>query len=608
MNAVRTFFQGKTEFRVWMLLPMLLGPIADYYLMEAFVMNPFVETRWRAQILNILFYELVMLALFFVIGKLSIALEAETVFFAIVGLTNYAVLEFRSTPIVPWDFFSIGTGVSVLGSYDLTWTSRQTLVVLGFAIVYFLQLPAKWKLSRKKWGLRLGGCVGAIVVFVSLGTDIQSDAGVNRWHLYPFLFTPTIMAERNGFFATYIMDHQYLRVEKPAGYTAEEAESLLRDSASGEKMDDTGDASPTQAERLPNIIVIMDEAFSDLAVLGDFETNVDDMPFLHAMQAGEKNTITGYLNVSVKGGNTANTEFEFLTGDTMAFLPTGSIPYQQYIRHDLNALPAYLKTLGYETTAIHPYRAAGWSRNTVYPRLGFDTMLFQDDFVSPTYVRNYISDESSFAKIIEVYEEGKDLAPQFIFNVTMQNHGGYTDAYQNLEESVTATDLSSAPLNRYLSLISLTDYALAGLVTFFENQEEPTILVFFGDHQPNDTIASVIAPEIMRSRVQDVETSTDLEKRRYLVPYLIWANFDIEGATERDTSVNYLAAETLLAAGLPLSDYLNFLTVQESRYPVLSAECAVDSNGNVFDPEDLFPELNDYRKVQYYELFDAAQN
>lgn len=59
-----------------------------------------------------------------------------------------------------------------------------------------------------------------------------------------------------------------------------------------------------------------------LAILGDFQTNKDYMPYFHSMQ-GADDTISGYLNVSVCGGNTANTEFEFLTGNTMAFLPQG---------------------------------------------------------------------------------------------------------------------------------------------------------------------------------------------------------------------------------------------------------------------------------------------
>ena len=146
---------------------------------------------------------------------------------------------------------------------------------------------------------------------------------VNRFHLYPFLFTPAYMSQADGFAVTFLMDLKYLTVDKPEGYDAADAKETLKSYETEEKDAEEGE--------LPNVIVIMDEAFSDPAVLGDMQTNEDYMPFIHSLQQGADHTVTGYLNVSVKGGNTANTEFEFLTGNSMNFLPSGSIPYQQYI-------------------------------------------------------------------------------------------------------------------------------------------------------------------------------------------------------------------------------------------------------------------------------------
>ena len=98
----------------------------------------------------------------------------------------------------------------------------------------------------------------------------------------------------------------------------------------------------------------MDEAFSDLSILGDFEVNEDYMPFMHSLQEKGNNTVTGMATVSVCGGNTANSEFEFLTANTMEYLPNGSIPYQQYIKKETPSLAWYLQSLGYETYAQHP--------------------------------------------------------------------------------------------------------------------------------------------------------------------------------------------------------------------------------------------------------------
>ena len=135
------------------------------------------------------------------------------------------------------------------------------------------------------------------------------------------------------------MELKYISVDKPANYSESAVEEILKPY--------TEEDQNTAPERRPNIIVIMNEAFSDPAVLGSFETNEDYMPYVHSILNGAvENTISGYLNVSVLGGNTANTEFEFLTGNTMAFLPQGSVAYQQYLKRQMPSLASPSKRSG----------------------------------------------------------------------------------------------------------------------------------------------------------------------------------------------------------------------------------------------------------------------
>lgn len=281
------------------------------------------------------------------------------------------------------------------------------------------------------------------------------------------------MTKVNGMAVTFAMDLKFVAVDKPDGYSRQKAKELL-DSYVG--TDDN--TAITDKSDYPNIIVVMDEAFSDLSVLGGFDTNTDYMPFVHSLEKGNENTITGYLNTSVCGGNTADTEFEFLTGNTMAFLPVGSIPYQQYIKSTTPSLASYLKSIGYATYAQHPYYGSGWNRDTVYPLLGFDNLSFMQDYSNQRFVRKYISDETSFDRIIETYENKPDGQPAFIFNVTMQNHGGYTDTYYGFDNTVTADKLNNSALDQYLSLIKMTDEDLKNLIEYFSNVDEKTIVVF----------------------------------------------------------------------------------------------------------------------------------
>lgn len=162
----------------------------------------------------------------------------------------------------------------------------------------------------------------------------------------------------------------------------------------------------------------------------------------------------------------------------MAFLPVGSIPYQQYIKSTTPSLASYLKSIGYATYAQHPYYGSGWNRDTVYPLLGFDNLSFMQDYSNQRFVRKYISDETSFDRIIETYENKPDGQPAFIFNVTMQNHGGYTDTYYGFDNTVTADKLNNSALDQYLSLIKMTDEDLKNLIEYFSNVDEKTIVVF----------------------------------------------------------------------------------------------------------------------------------
>ncbi|RHI25110.1 LTA synthase family protein [Agathobacter rectalis] len=584
-------------------------PIAAFYLMEFYEHNPFEEVRFMAGFFNIILFELIAWILYFVTGRAKWALRAVFIVAMVFGLINHYVMLFRSTPFVPWDIFSIGTATSVASNYDFAPTAGVVVVTVIFIalimLMHFVDFRIKWKFRFRLIPTVLG--ILALCLFVNAlqDEDFQTDN-----YLYPFLFTPAYMTKVNGMAVTFAMDLKFVAVDKPDGYSRQKAKELL-DSYTG--TDDN--TAITDKSDYPNIIVVMDEAFSDLSVLGGFDTNTDYMPFVHSLEKGNENTITGYLNTSVCGGNTADTEFEFLTGNTMAFLPVGSIPYQQYIKSKTPSLASYLKSIGYATYAQHPYYSSGWNRDTVYPLLGFDNLSFMQDYSNQRFVREYISDETSFDKIIETYENKPDGQPAFIFNVTMQNHGGYTDTYYGFDNTVTADKLNNSALDQYLSLIKLTDEDLKNLIEYFSNVDEKTIVVFFGDHQPNDTVAS----SVLAANGMDYNNLSNEElKLRYQVPYVIWANYDIDEATGKDTSVNYLAANVLKAAGVPTNDYQSFLLKLQEEYPIISAvrtdktaDKTLDKASNKSDKatgskkkqadSDM---LNDYKLLQYYRLFD----
>lgn len=577
---------------------LIIIPVLNFWLLEWFTHNPFETMKPYVQWMNVALFWFSALFLFGLTGRVSRALGIQTVFCIIYGLANYFVLEFRGAPIQPWDILSIGTAASVADNYEYKLDKDALTALIGLLVLLVMEffLRAGFPRSGKKrriWIARTALClVTGLLCFGYTKMLHNEDFVQKKLRLYDKLFTPTTIQFKNGTVTAFLMELQYMSVEKPAGYSEDSAKEAL---ASYETAD--------VPERTPNIIVIMNEAFSDPAVLGQFSTNEDYMPFVHSLLDGAEDTVSGLLNVSVKGGNTANTEFEYLTGSSMAFLPYGSIPYQQYIKDETPSMASWLSDFGYRTVAMHPYRAAGWDRNKVYPLMGFDEMYFEEFYEDSALVRKYVSDEADYEKLIRIYEQKEPGEPLFLFNVTMQNHSSYNDwaDYDNFTPDITADGIDSDVLSAYLSLMKLSDQAIEELVQYFSEEEEDTVIVFFGDHQPTD---SVINPILKLNGTTSSALSPEEEAGRYQVPFFIWANYDIEEESGLNISANYLASRTLDAAGLPKPGYFSFLTELEKQVPVISANHVSLSDGTFSAADEQDDLLNEYRTFQYYQLFE----
>ena len=578
-------------------------------------------------VLNLLFFYVLYGLLTALTGSVRMGFRLATLVPMLFGLTNYFVVSFRGSPIVPWDLLSFGTAASVADNYEFVLSWKAFYSVLAFIWMILLSSKSTVKLGRKK--LRVISIAAyAALMFLYVG-EIQNSAVQSFFGMDTTLFTLNVLYRNNGIAAAFLGNLRFLNIEQPSGYSVDKVEALMKQVEADEQGEEDAKNEPetdaqgetvqaTQAEtnataeteapassgQYPNIVVIMNEAFSDLSVWGDFATSEEVMPFFKSLQ---QEAVGGELYVSVKGGNTANTEFEFLTGDTMGFLPKGSIPYQQYINDETPSLASYLKTLGYSTTAIHPYNRTGWDRDTVYEKFGFDEFLDKDSFSSPYRLRGYISDKSAFDKIREQFSIKGDDERKFIFEVTMQNHGGYSretpdfNIYLTLPE-VTGKTTSVVATEKYLTLINQTDRALEELIDYFKEQDEPVIVVMFGDHQPSDYITNVI------QRICGATTSDSLAdlEQGYRVPFVMWSNYGLEHKYYDGISVNYLSSILMENAGIPLTGYQTFLKKLMETLPVINANVYRDVDGNFYNYEDdaYSGELKDYQMLQYNHLVD----
>ena len=466
-----------------------------------------------------------------------------------------------------------------------------------------LKMRLKFKMSK----FRGAGIAVMCAAFMGFCSYVQTDAAIKTFDMDTTLFTPTVYYRNNGLALSFIVNLRYLKIDKPEGYSQEEL-AKIQDAISSENSDSNVSADNIDLTKKPNIVVIMNEAFSDLSVLGDYTTNTEVMPFINSLS---ENTQKGWMYSSVKGGNTANTEFEFLTGLSMYFLPTGSIPYQQYIKSEVPSLASQLSSIGYTSVSMHPYYPKGWNRNTVYDDLGFEEKYFKDDFSNPEILRTYISDWTTYQKIISRYEEKSSDERLFVFDVTMQNHGSYVKRYSNFIPDVSVLGGSGTYLKateQYLSLIKRSDEAFKQLVEYFEKQSEPTIIMMFGDHQPADYITNVVDTGKKTgsndASVTSLGTGSD-RKERYMVPFVMWANYDINESQGEETSANYLAVRLLKAAGLPLTDFQSYLSDLQQNVPFISAHALKENTGTDCGEEEAEALLKIYKKLLYNDLFDT---
>lgn len=612
----------------WSRLIFWLSPLAALFMVEIMnEKNPFMNLNFEEFIMNMAWYVILLFVFWLMFGRRRRAATVYMLVMFVLGMVNHFVLIYRGRILFPQDITSWQTAANVAGEYDLTPDSyiwgAAAILVLWMVLIRFVMSPQyKREYFRKK----------AVTLTLS---------ALSAGYCFAFFFTPWLPSvgieaqqwrtQSNGFVLNFTLALRYSRVEKPDGYSqdsvTELAEQLSQEHTdssmtlynapyiSSQYEADTQDNSDTPQELLivatdesgtqpTNIICIMDESFGDLAIFDTMQMSEDSIPFYHSLT---ENTIKGWMYSPVTGAGTANVEYEFLTGNSVSFLPDETTAYQLYVKDNMPSLFSWAKSLGFSTTAMHPYYSSGWNRVQVYQDFGVDTQLYNTDFVSPLYVRGYISDQSDFEKIQEITTAANG-EKTFLFNVTMQNHGGYRQGWNNLLHSVYLTgDLygCSQYTEQYLNLMAETDRQLEKLIEYYSNVDEPTMIVLFGDHQGK--LSSWFYEYKLYGKDLDTRTLEELEQM-YVTPFLVWTNYDSQEAQDVMLSTNYLGVLTAMVSNYPTTGYMKFLSDVYEDLPVLQTIGYINRDGLLTDDSANLTKtqqalLEQYQTMSYYNLF-----
>ena len=586
-NPKKNFYQKW----IWQGATLLLTPLTAVWLMQLayggapWSMSPAV-TAANALCIALLYWPLCGLT-----GRIAPCCVGIHVAAGLWGAANHFVNAFRGTPILPWDLSALGTAAAVAGSYRFVPTGAMLVAIaltVSLAVLLFQkEHSAMLRLGRGKWWMRLV-CLGAGLACVGMlfPTQKLKDLGVQT-----DVWDQAGSYQTGGCLATFLRNTEFLEVEEPEDTSTERLEQIV-------SAVERPEPAEVSVER-PNIVAIMNESWADFEAYGTLSLSESVTDYIRSLD----NAIFGHAYTSVFGAGTSASEFEFLTGNSMAFLPSGSIPYQQYVLGPTASLASQLKELGYDTLAFHPGEKTSWQRDRAYPNLGFDSYKYGDLMdVLQTFEHGYVSDQSDFNQIIWEFEHKEEGQPLFLFNVTIQNHGGYTDAEYPAEVTLTDAPGQYPMAEQYLTLANKTDEAFRTLVEYFSAQEEPTILVMFGDHQPS------LEQEFLDRAYGVLPSEMTMEQYmgKYFVPFVIWANYPLPEEGPEVTSLNFLGQYLLRYAGLEGTAYNSFLWQLQEQLPAITFVGYVDSEGHAYshlETNEFTAFIEDYQRVQYNNLF-----
>ena len=591
---------------------------------------------------------------------------------AAIGIAEYFVITFKSMPIQPGDLFALSTAATVAGSYtyELSPYCFMGLAAAAAGIALIARIPrsacgreprrsdkvadvtgnatdsttvptdtpkaapaepanatsaetgeptaeeahtekptrkAKLPLSvDRRTALIAGAALGAqafISYYDTLGIKLHTWKPLDSYY-------------SQGFLPTFISSAQKMVPPKPKHYSGRDTAALIKRLAGRWSRGVHGVTNPDRAaavaqfEQLkPSVICIMNESFADLSIFNGLGCGYKGPERFKAIDDA---LLQGVSYMSAFGAGTCNSEFEFLTGHSMAYLGAGVYPFMTYNLAPTENLARQFKNLGYRAVAMHPNHATNWNRENVFADMGFDEFLSIDDFAGAPQLCRKVTDAATYDKCLEVLRRSDK--PIFIHDVTMQNHSAYdTGLVPNDQQLHLALEGVSDKVvtwtDEYCSLMEASDVAFADFLKKLRALDRPVVVVMYGDHQPFFT------DRYNDLYFTDEDESTHTE-RIWQTRYVVWANYDVAGSAqaseELDTSIDNVGALALDAIGAPLTAYQRARLQNRKHMPSINVVGKQAADGTWYVPEaqDMPSKLLDaddrLERMQYRKLFDHA--
>jgi phosphoglycerol transferase MdoB-like AlkP superfamily enzyme len=524
------------------------------------------------------------LFLFFtaIIGRTRIAFWVLSSLLLILSLISGVKMKMLGVPLLPWDFVLSGETQDMVQYLNNIINPLIIISILLFiGIIYFIMHRTDLVQKNVNWLERGIMALAALLLIAVMYTD--KPVPIKKWlGVSGQPWDQGENAKSNGFALATLMNMEMLFINEKEGYDDQAIAAIVDQS---EQLVEAGSGVK------PNVIVVLSESFWDPTLIKSAKFSKDPIPFFHKMQETQT---SGWMLSPQFGGGTANVEFEVLTGNSMRFLPQGSLAYNQYINQEVDSMASILARQGYTSTAISPFHNWYFNSKTVYQNFGFSKFI-PIEYFNPNYVGPYIADSEVTANIIA--ESSKSPGPDFIFANTMENHFHFYPgkfAKNTIEVTGDFSPESKGMLETLSQGILDADKMLQDLVEHYSKLNEPTVVVFFGDHLPALGDDYQVYKDTKYISGND---DPDFLNKIYRVPFVIWNNFSNNAKDKLEISPSFLSPYILKLAGQQGSYYTDYLQELSQKIPVIPPK-------NYYEAMNIKEEdLKNYETLQYDILF-----
>jgi hypothetical protein len=489
----------------------------------------------------------------------------------LLGAINGIVLSNRVTPFTGPDLRLMKDGTRVVGKYLSTpvLILAAAAVIIGILLIVRLYFRAPKFKGKRHFALDVLIFAGSVAAFfgcthLALNARVISDYFGNiafAYEDYGFPYCLGVTLFDTG-------------ISQPHGYSEAMIDRIVK--SEGDEEDNT--------EEKTNVIFLQLESFMDPELVEFLNLSEDPIPYFRQLT---KKYSSGYFRVPVVGAGTANTEFETISGMSLRYFGAGEYPYKTTLKKETcESIPYDLSALGYKTHVIHNNEASFYSRDQIFPMLGFDTFTSEEYMTrtDDTTETGWMKDKVLTGEIMKTLQSTDE--PDYIYTISVQGHGSYPTEPTVDDPQIQVTGAEGREQNNnsweyYCEQIHQMDEFVKELTDELSHYDERVVLVMYGDHLPTMGL-----------------TTEDL-RDRYLfqTQYVIWDNFGLEKQDGNIASYQ-MGAEVLNRIGIHSGTLVHYHQSRKNtknyqsdlealQYDMLYGDRYVYGGENPFEPTDM---------------------